>query len=1157
MMLKSGLPEQRNPADLVLIIEAVSKCVTIASDLIYFVVLVGHNDCTDDRHCHFVTLSAELNTLKASPMVDRHNKTYSDTSWLWYALLYTVIALLALLALLAFSPVALAQTSTPHTSNSSQLQLELTPEEQAWLNEHPDIALGAPTSYPPMVIERGDGTHVGVLVDFFEEVSEMLGHRVRLHIEDPWTKVQEQAEKREIDGLALGGKSPGRAALYNETAPLFNTYFSVFAPSREEPHIKQFSDLDGKRIGYKAGARPTRSLLEKLSSAELKSYDSHESMTQALLSKEIDVVVAWVSYDHWRKETLQGTIDNILLIDEYPIEMVSHIRKDWPELVSILNKVILAMQKDELPRITNKWFGEWPNRSLREHESQQLDIILTQKEQAWLKAHPEITVGTTASYPPHVIKNPNGTYTGVNIDFYEQISQLLNTRFKLYVGEVWSDVQKKAENRELDGLSIVGRDPNRDLHYNATDLIYPSYFSVFADSKDDLQIERFSDLDGMRIGYKRGARPARTRLEKLPSAIIKPYDDHESMTQALLTKEIDVIVAWMSYDHWRKKTLQGTIDKIYLIKEYPLEMVGYIRKDWPELIPIVNKAIAVLQQNRLPRIIDKWFGEWPQRPEDEEPKSRRIIFTAKEQAWMAQNRTVRVRITNWPPYMIVKGNAPPQGIAVEYLKLVEERTGLTLTHEVTDQSFAGFLESMKQRKGPDMAALISPTPEREEYLTFSESYSSAPYVIFIRKQDTLILDVNDLAGKKLAVLRGSVLQQQLVRDYPQINLVMFDSDEKALQAVATGQSDAYIGILTVASHIIQSKGFSDLQVAAAGPFEDVALAMGIRNDWPELASIINKVLVSITEEEKVAIRQKYLAIEFEQGIKEVELLKWAQVAAGVVLGVILMFVLWNRILKKQVRERTSELKQSNKTLQVDITERKRAEQKNIDYQQRLKSLTSQLTLAEEQERRRIAANLHDDVGQNLAITRLQLASVIHGLDDADSKEQLDEISSMLHKAIRDTRQLIFDLSSPTMHELGLAAAINEWAGEQLKRTQGLEFTLESKLVGTELDEEQLAIMFRNTRELLTNTIKHARAKKLSVTLENVDQEIRVTVQDDGIGFDPQRIADGVNLEGGFGVFSVEERMKDLGGKLVINSQPNQGCTMTMSLPENQETRSLA
>jgi len=131
-------------------------------------------------------------------MVDRHNKTYPDTSWLWSALLYAVIALLS------FSSVAHAQTSTSHTSNSSQLQLELTPEEQVWLAEHPDIALGAPTSYPPFVIKKNDGTHVGVLVDYLEEVSQLLNHRIRIHIEDPWVKVQEKAENREIDCTLAG-----------------------------------------------------------------------------------------------------------------------------------------------------------------------------------------------------------------------------------------------------------------------------------------------------------------------------------------------------------------------------------------------------------------------------------------------------------------------------------------------------------------------------------------------------------------------------------------------------------------------------------------------------------------------------------------------------------------------------------------------------------------------------------------------------------------------------------------------------------------------------------------------------------------------------------------------------------------------------------------
>jgi signal transduction histidine kinase len=142
-----------------------------------------------------------------------------------------------------------------------------------------------------------------------------------------------------------------------------------------------------------------------------------------------------------------------------------------------------------------------------------------------------------------------------------------------------------------------------------------------------------------------------------------------------------------------------------------------------------------------------------------------------------------------------------------------------------------------------------------------------------------------------------------------------------------------------------------------------------------------------------------------------------------------------------------------------------------------------------------------------------------------------------------------------MHDHGLAAAIDEWVEEKLKKVHGIEFSLIDKLTGKELDEEQRAILFRNARELLTNAIKHSRAENVTVVLETVDDELRVSVQDDGIGFDPERTGAGLHLEGGFGLFSIEERMADLGGKLEIKSARRQGCTVVMSMPMNQQTGS--
>ena len=525
-------------------------------------------------------------------------------------------------------------------------------------------------------------------------------------------------------------------------------------------------------------------------------------------------------------------------------------------------------------------------------------VSLTLEERAWLAAHPDIVLGNPTSYPPLIIKRGDATYVGMLVDLFDQINRRIDSRIRLHIEDSWADIQEKARNRRIDGLALGGRDPRRDALYNATDTVLTTYFSVFARSQNEYRLKRFSDIEGLRIGYKRAARPTRSLLEKLPSATLKPYDDHESLTQALLSKEIDVVVAWMSYDHWRKEKLQGTIDNILLITEYPIEMVSYIRKDWPELIPIFNKVLVSLQKDELPRIINKWFGEWPQLS-----PAAIVSLTPEEQAWLDQKHTVRVRIADWPPYQIVNNDKPPQGIVIEYLKLIEERTGIAFKMEATDRPFVEFLESIKQGEGPDMIAVIVPTPEREQYLSFTETYISSPYVIFIRGQDKPILDISGLTEKKLAVPRGFAVYDQLVRAYPEINLSLFDADEAALEAVATGQADAYIGNLTAASHIIHRRGFSDLHVTAAAPFKEQALSMGNRKDWPELTSIINKALASISEEEKTAIRNKYLAIKYEQGINKAEVLKWVLIVGGTLAGAMFLFVFWNRQMSREIRKR--------------------------------------------------------------------------------------------------------------------------------------------------------------------------------------------------------------------------------------------------------------
>jgi PAS domain S-box-containing protein len=235
----------------------------------------------------------------------------------------------------------------------------------------------------------------------------------------------------------------------------------------------------------------------------------------------------------------------------------------------------------------------------------------------------------------------------------------------------------------------------------------------------------------------------------------------------------------------------------------------------------------------------------------------------------------------------------------------------------------------------------------------------------------------------------------------------------------------------------------------------------------------------------------------------------------------------------------------------DISERKQAEKKILDYQQRLKALASQLTIAEEKERRAIAAALHDHVGQSLALARIQLASARKSTSDSKLADKLDDISDTLIESLEDTQKLMLELSSPTMHELGLSSAISEWLEVQIESRHGLKTEFIANIPDNRrkmLDSDIRTILFRNVRELVVNVVKHARANKVRVRLEDRSPSIRIIVEDDGIGFDPRATTQAGIRTGGFGLFSVEELMADLGGSLRIVSEPGKGCTAILSAP---------
>ncbi len=213
------------------------------------------------------------------------------------------------------------------------------------------------------------------------------------------------------------------------------------------------------------------------------------------------------------------------------------------------------------------------------------------------------------------------------------------------------------------------------------------------------------------------------------------------------------------------------------------------------------------------------------------------------------------------------------------------------------------------------------------------------------------------------------------------------------------------------------------------------------------------------------------------------------------------------------------------------------------YQQRLRSLASELSLVEERERRRIAAGLHDYACQNLVLSKMKL----QGLPVTETDE-IEGICDTIDETIESVRGLIFDLSSPTLYKFGLEAALEELLEDKVKAQYGIDGTFRDDGAAKPLAEDVRIVLFQSVRELLINTIKHAQARSVTVDIGRLDDSIRITVADDGIGFDVEETLIGTSRRRGFGLFHIRERLDLLGGRFDVESRPGRGSRFTLLAP---------
>ena len=241
-------------------------------------------------------------------------------------------------------------------------------------------------------------------------------------------------------------------------------------------------------------------------------------------------------------------------------------------------------------------------------------------------------------------------------------------------------------------------------------------------------------------------------------------------------------------------------------------------------------------------------------------------------------------------------------------------------------------------------------------------------------------------------------------------------------------------------------------------------------------------------------------------------------------------------LEEQVADRT-------RRLEEELVERRRVEEELRHSQENLRSLASELSLAEERERRRVAVDLHDGVGQTLALLKLKFVHLRRTAGEALPAQPFEDMGALVEEAIARVRALTVEVSSPVLYEVGFEAAVSALAGKTLDE-HGIFWTVNDDWQPKPLAEDVKVLLFQVVRELLHNVVKHAQARRVTITLRREGAELVCTVADDGKG-GVREAPDAPGRKGGFGLFSIRERLLiwELGSSCVpLRGRGPRGCS---------------
>jgi len=672
----------------------------------------------------------------------------------------------------------------------------------------------------------------------------------------------------------------------------------------------------------------------------------------------------------------------------------------------------------------------------------------------------------------------------------------------------------------------------RKAHFLFTQPFHAVQYFIYLRTGQSMPDDGINGFRGQRIGYLKGILYLSKLLEAYPGIEVLPLESTEALAQALLKGDVAAALDSYGLEYWRATHGVLGFAPMRMLPESQTNLVMSIRKDWPELVEILNKGLAAVTREEMAELYRRWFGQ--------DYLSRiapQVALTAEEQAWLTEHPVLRASIDpHRAPVEFLDEAGNPQGISVVYLQRLEKLLGLRIEWV---QGLA-WTEA-KQRLadgGLDVLPTMAVTPDRQRSIHFTEPYLSFPVVIFSAADVAYLGDPRALAGKTVAIVQGEAIQDWLRRDWPQLALLPVANAQEALRKVANGEAFAFVGNLVTTSYYIGQSGLTQIKVAGETSYV-YQVGMGVRQDWPMLAGILQKGLDAIPKSERDAIYHDWISIRYQHGT-DYRLLGQVVVLAALMLFII---VYWNRRLAHEIHQR--------RLAEVSLTEAKQqAESANRAKSAFLAHMSHELRTPLNAVLG--FAQLLERNGQIDDRQRQYIHSIRRG-----GEQLLGLINDVLELAkIEANRFELFPVAWDSAELLQELAGLFRGRAEQ----KGLHFHMELSTPVPRTLSCDVKFLRQILVNLLDNAIKFTERGSVTLRLGFVDKNVLLEVADTGVGIPPAQIGaifepfrqagDPTSraLGVGLGLAITKELTVRMGGALTVESTPAQGSTFQVRIP---------